>query len=954
MISEFNNYTLMLYTFNEAYKRIFCLLTILVLIQNGFGQELPPIQNFSSKDYEGENQNWAISQSSEKLIYVANNRGLLEYNGAEWKLYALPNESIVRSVHVVNNRIYTGSFMEFGYWEKNDLGILEFNSISQEMNVEMIEDEEFWHILNTDDGVVFQSLNRIYIYDETSETVSTINSSTTITNIFKVNELIYFQRIGIGIFKIENGRAVLVFNDKIIRDADVINIFQEGEELLLLTRDNGFYKSENGELLKWDIESKEVLSKVSVYNGIRLNDSSYALGTISDGLIQLDSNGALMYHIDQNKGISNNTVLAVFEDMDDNIWFGLDNGISYMNRKSPFKEYNDYKGILGSVYTSVIVNNTLYLGTNQGLFYKELEADTEFKFVNGTQGQVWFLEKINQTLFCGHNLGTFIIDGNQATKIFGTKGTWNIDILDGKPNLLLQGNYDGLYILEKSNDTWKLRNKIRGFNNSSRYFEAFENEIFVNHEYKGVFKIDIDESFKRAINVSIDTLLKGSNSGIVKYNSELLYAYQKGIYKYQPAQKKFVKDTILSKVYSPNDYISGKLIVDDNNVLWVFTNTNVGYISAGGLRSAPKINNIPLKKEIRRGVIGYENILNLQEKQKNTYLMGTTRGYITANLNALNVENFQVHIDGVIKGSNKKDSEAKMRLDKNLNGDFKSDENDLEFSYYTPEFKKFLSPNYQYQLLGIYDEWSSWTESSTTAFENLPFGKYTFRVRAKIGDTFSNNIATYSFTIAKPWYISNLMIGMYILGVLLFSLFMHTLYKRYYSKQRHKLIETNKRELELAQLQNEKEIIRIKNEQLEVDVKNKSKELAASTMSIIKKNELLTTIKGELYHLSDNDSVKPVINIIDKNLRQNDDWEFFQEAFNNADSGFLKKVKTLHPSLSPNDLKLCAYLRLNLSSKEIAPLLNISSRSVEIKRYRLRKKLNLLNKENLVNYILEL
>ena len=79
----------------------------------------------------------------------------------------------------------------------------------------------------------------------------------------------------------------------------------------------------------------------------------------------------------------------------------------------------------------------------------------------------------------------------------------------------------------------------------------------------------------------------------------------------------------------------------------------------------------------------------------------------------------------------------------------------------------------------------------------------------------------------------------------------------------------------------------------------------------------------------------------------------FQEAFNNADSNFLKKIKTIHPTLTPNDLRLCSYLRLNLSSKEIAPMLNISTRSVEIKRYRLRKKMELDHEKSLVAYILE-
>ena len=100
--------------------------------------------------------------------------------------------------------------------------------------------------------------------------------------------------------------------------------------------------------------------------------------------------------------------------------------------------------------------------------------------------------------------------------------------------------------------------------------------------------------------------------------------------------------------------------------------------------------------------------------------------------------------------------------------------------------------------------------------------------------------------------------------------------------------------------------------------------------------------------------MKSVIKIIDKNLNNEDDWAFFEEAFNNADKDFLKKVKAKHPSLTPNDLKLCAYLRLNLSSKEIAPLLNISYKSVEVKRYRLRKKMGLPHESSLTNYILEI
>jgi DNA-binding CsgD family transcriptional regulator len=158
-------------------------------------------------------------------------------------------------------------------------------------------------------------------------------------------------------------------------------------------------------------------------------------------------------------------------------------------------------------------------------------------------------------------------------------------------------------------------------------------------------------------------------------------------------------------------------------------------------------------------------------------------------------------------------------------------------------------------------------------------------------------------------------------------------------------------------MENEQEIMKIKNEQLTEVVDKKNKELAVSNMNLIKKTELLNIIKEDLKNSEDsstNRNIKSVISTISKNVKEEDTWNVFKEAFDNVDNDFLKKVKIKHPSLTPNDLRLCAYLRLNLSSKEIAPLLNISVRSVEIKRYRLRKKMDLPHEKGLVEHILSI
>jgi DNA-binding CsgD family transcriptional regulator len=158
----------------------------------------------------------------------------------------------------------------------------------------------------------------------------------------------------------------------------------------------------------------------------------------------------------------------------------------------------------------------------------------------------------------------------------------------------------------------------------------------------------------------------------------------------------------------------------------------------------------------------------------------------------------------------------------------------------------------------------------------------------------------------------------------------------------------------MKKLENQQQLMKFNNDKLRLDIENKNRELGISTMSLIKKNEFLNNIKSELKNADGGSNLKQVIKIIDRNLNNTDDWHLFEQAFNNADKDFLKKIKAEHPSLTSNDLRLCAYLRLNLSSKEIAPLLNISPRSVEVKRYRLRKKMNLPHESSLTNYILEI
>ena len=193
---------------------------------------------------------------------------------------------------------------------------------------------------------------------------------------------------------------------------------------------------------------------------------------------------------------------------------------------------------------------------------------------------------------------------------------------------------------------------------------------------------------------------------------------------------------------------------------------------------------------------------------------------------------------------------------------------------------------------------------------------------------------------------------------------MYQFQKRKFLKQKEKIEEENKRlqyihELELNKSQNE--IVSLQNEKLEAEINFKNSELASSTMHLVKKGELLTKIKEELSHSLKNidnkiaaQEIKKVIKSVSDDDKIDQEWDAFAKHFDKVHSDFVVTLKKKYANLTANEVKLCIYLRMNLSSKEIAQLMNISVRGVEISRYRLRKKIGIPSETNLFDHLMSI
>lgn len=921
---------------------------ILILIWFYFwgsnAQELPPMVNYSSSNYEAGNQNWMISQTDNKNIYVANGTGLLEFNGAEWNLYPIPNNTIVRSVKVIGKKIFTGAYMEVGYWVKNKFGTLDYTSLLDKFPEEVKDGEQFWHIESSENIVIFQSFEKLYLYNLITDKITNINSdgSSPIINLFKVKENIYYQQANLGIFLIKNGKPELAIPATFLGNMEIVHLSTIENKLEIISKSGGFYSWDGAHLEVINKELSSTLNGLSIFNALRLDDNSLVLGSVENGIYHVNAEGTILENFNQTNGLLNNTVLSLFEDVDRNLWAGLDNGIAVLNLTSDFEIFQDKNGKIGSVYTSIKEKEYLYLGTNQGLYYKK-DGDPKYTFIAGTNGQIWSLQKIDDILFCGHNTGTFIIKKGKAEKIADRSGTWKIIKLEPYPNTYLQGHYNGLSILKHTEDKFSASPMLKDFPHSSKSLVSNKNgDIWIGNEHKGVFKIRLNDSLTKITKTKnyIFKEVSGITSSIFKFNDTLYYATKTNLFQYVSSLDKFKAQNELSNITANFSKVSGTTINDGEDKIWGFTESSLFNVALSTLKNGYNLTSIYLPKELRNITIGHENITAIDNDK---YLLGVSNGYLIYNQIEIPDYEYEIKINKIINSTVDNNAVLVALNEKSI---FSYTSNNINIQYSIAEFKKFTSPEYSYRLIGLNSNWSSWNKTPMATFKNLSFGDYEFQVKGKIGSN-TTTTASYLFEISRPWYLSWIAIACYFL---LFSLILWLIHRTNLRHHR-KMNEENEKELKMKNLEAEQKIIKLQNEQLEMDMTTKNKELAVSTMSLIKKNEFLTNIKDQLKE-SESSKVKSVIKTIDKDINEEYNWNLFRDAFNNADKEFFKKIKSRHPDLTSNDLKLCAYLRLNLSSKEIAPLLNISVKSVEIKRYRLRKKMLLNRDVNLVEYIL--
>nr|WP_294773796.1 LuxR C-terminal-related transcriptional regulator [uncultured Flavobacterium sp.] len=907
---------------------------VLLLCSLVNGQELLPfVENFTKSNYNGDNQVWSVTQGNDNAFYFANNHYLLRFNGVRWEKYSLPNKTIIRSVFSDGDKIYSGSYNEFGYWKRQN-GVLAYTSLSKNKNyfTGSSINEEIWKIFKHDRKIYFQSFNELYVLENNA--IRKIRIPFQISYCFLVENKIYAASVKDGVYLFENNRFKKIDKWSLLENNIVHAIDKANGKMYFFTQKKGVFVEEAGGLKPWSNPLNEVLKKEIIITAKAISNNRLVIGTAFQGVYIVDLKDNSYNNVCRKNALKNNSILSIGLDKENDLWLGLDNGISHIEINSPYKIFSDNTGVLGSVYAMASLKDGLLLGSNHGVFKY---VNKSLTLLPNSQGQVWDIIQTDNRYLIGHNDGTYVFENDNLKKVNEVNGGWKF-LKNNYQNSYFLANYSGIVIYENTNDL----NAYKYFSNLTKpiknIIQTKPNELWAVDNYRSLYRLIFDEKFnvKKIENITQkNKILNDYGVKMVNFNGEVLFYINSKWYNFNALSDKLELNAFFNQSFSK---ISELIPIDDSNFM-VLKDKSLYVINRVKNKFVWKL--IPEKY--------YEGkIINQDTKvfQKNDeFLLNLDDGFFA----------FKLQKPKPIPHKNS------IKLEAFVNGRFV--EKSATIAHNSSITLDVLSEYYGYnkqELFFTLDDNKKHTslKDSNIVLNNLSSGDHECIVYYHDGDHYVQ-LASFNFSVAMPWYFSFWMIMIY-LSILVGAFYL------YYKWNKIRYIE--KLKLKEEELKHQKEILHLEMEAqsklklqeyekhiLEVQIQAKASEVAGKSLSIAKQSEMIESIlkalesENEISNLKSSIKKSIKINAINKN-----EWESFEKNLHQSNEEFVQRLSKKYPELTSKDIKLCIYLKMNLSSKEIAPLMNISFRGVELHRYRLRKKLGLTSDASLTKFMINI
>lgn len=899
-------------------------------------------------------QVWDAVEGADGYMFFATNNGLCVWDGVRWRRYQNPSNNILRALLYdrQRQRIYSAGVNEFGYWEMNRYGLFDYTVLFRNENFRRTN-YEFWRIVapgGSDEGIYFESHYRIYRYDPTLDTTDDARGADPALTSFDPRDQFRYMFLdrdricyqdGTSLYQLEsrnNPRYVCDVNNRII------DLFRNsrGERIAILEYQGAVEIDEQGRIRPLDAEANRRLGRSHVICCSPYDESHILVGTTRGDLflVNLDTgkiDDTIRY---DNEDVSDPAILSVTRDSHNNIWMGMNAGI--IRVASNIDEFYIRDRQLGTVNSMLECRDgSLLLGTTKGLF-RAAAGEERISPIDGPLGPVWEIAELNGRILVLHDRGVFTLEDNRLIMTMPTNGALHVEPFTSDCDWFLVGEYNGLSLMHFEEGRFVPAGRIENHHIYSNHFRIDAADrvwLPISTRELACLTLSADRHSVTSLK-SYPLLTDESKPGYVflsQVGPELIVCGGNTAYRINYEDDTLQPDETASRILQLCSDRVRELVQYDNN-FWYISDSDIGYI----------------KRDREEGLVRYAGIFEAipAEKRLNGTLM-----YVG---DAMAI--------GFSGGAGFFAGHGRVPEDPRLGSAAALDAAGEEL-YYDKSRDLFRIPS-SMSLLRIYPvnlgagrtieyriddtPWRTERIDDYLQFISLPMGRHTISLRTP-GQEDASRWITLTIYMQRPWYISFTAIILYILtivGLTLAGDFYVRWLRRQQQRHREELEHLEQENLDkkrhIQELETEYRSLEKENEQLNSDLKDTSKKLANITIEKISRNNILDSIRSEMETLAAADSQARVRGAANRIIRlidgREDDTEHRQQLehyFNIIYDGMLDKLITRYPQLSKTDLKLCVYIKLNLSTKEIAELMNISPRSVEMGRYRLRKKLNL-------------
>jgi serine phosphatase RsbU (regulator of sigma subunit) len=797
---------------NTILSFLLCLLASGTIMAQPNKYGVPMITNYKHTITGGSEQNWCVTQDARGVLYVGNNdKGVLEYDGVEWRTIPVPNDPIIRSLITGDDGVvYVGGESEFGYLAPDHLGMMQYYSLSDTIDQEDYPFTPVWRIYYNQGKVYFCTFSFIFIYNLELDEITTVKTTEYAFFSFLIDNTIYVSDFGSGLMKLENDQFVMVPGGEFFKEMLITGLVKYDDvNLLVGVYDQGVFlfnvKSGTMDHSFLDPELKDHFTNGAV-SYIRPLNEDFVVASLYSGLVILDRNGAAKEIISEAEGLIEEDIPFVYSNDQlkgsGPLWIASYMGVSKVETNNPFRQFTENSGFEGFIQDIEVFNGHLFISTLSGLFYKSsTSTSTRFVPVPGIQGKEirnlhLFKPSPNVEILMASSEGTTYVINNRMI-------VSELEDLLINPHEGLQEReeYAGRSIVMDPKDPsiiYTGKSAVVGL----QYIRGRWKEIMRVEDLSGeqILTMGIDKyeylwasTTTRMIRIDItpmqDTTVKyfsqedGLPAGgeykvfLDPDSKEILMGTSDGFFRYNYFRDTIYRDTIHNRVLPSGENPIMAFMKDHDGDYWYsFENEHTGWAELVARKVGDRLEVIREKSFQRLpdvsvdvffsdpdwGVwFGKSNELYHFDKlftRNDSLPFQTLIRYVTIDGDSLlfGGTNFQENSNGgyIIAPAQ---SEGARPL-------IKHRYNNVEFRWAAPFFEQEDELKFSYKLEGFQNEWSDWNEAAYKEFTNLPFGSYALQVKALnvYGDE-SLLPATYSFTILRPWYASILAIFTYIL-----------------------------------------------------------------------------------------------------------------------------------------------------------------------------------------------